>query len=185
MDINISGNIFKQFRDTKYFVSKNGEVYSSYSNKILKPLLRTSRGKSIYYIDIFNKNINKQQHIPIQKLVYESWISEIPNNLQINHINDNSLDNRLENLYIGDQKQNIQDCINNNHRVGNIYKLKLYDNFTDEIYIFIPASNFLNYIGLNGTSVSKQFNRNWFDLRYTILEYEKIKDLSEYNTYKV
>ena len=33
----------------------------------------------------------------------------------------------LENLYCGTQKENIQDCFVNNHRVGRINKLIVYD----------------------------------------------------------
>lgn len=40
--------------------------------------------------------------------------------MQINHRDDNKENPSLSNLYLGNQKENISDCINNKHRVGHI-----------------------------------------------------------------
>lgn len=142
----IKGNEFKQYLNTKYYCDKNGNIYSDFSQKILKPLCRkTSKNKFYYYIDInFGKG---QKHIPIHKIVYETWIGPIPEGLQINHKDDNSLNNFYLNLYVGNQKENIKDCINNNHRMGNIWILTVYDKLKEKTITFCPAKEFIEYSG--------------------------------------
>ena len=46
---------------------------------------------------------------------------------------------------------------------------------------FCPAKNFIKYSGhscANG-SLKRMFSRNWFKIRYEILEYKKINNLEE------
>ena len=42
----INNKFFKQFRNSIYYVSKDGEVYSTYCNKIIKGLKREIKGKT-------------------------------------------------------------------------------------------------------------------------------------------
>lgn len=122
----IDNKEFKQLRiNHNYFISKDGEVYSTYSNRLLKPLIR-GKGKKVYLcVDIWFDG--SQKHMPIHRLVYDTWVEPITINDNINHYDDNQFNNSVENLYKGNQKENIQDCINNGHRVGNIKKLTVYD----------------------------------------------------------
>ena len=49
----IKDKTFKQFRDTKYYCDEDGNIYSDFSHKILKPLIRNKKtNKQYYYIDI-------------------------------------------------------------------------------------------------------------------------------------
>ena len=184
MDLIINNMILKQFRDTIYFVSQNGDVYSTYSKKFIKPLLRNTNGKIYAYIDIYDSESKKQKHFNIHKIVWIAWVGEIANNEQINHKNDNSLDNRLCNLYLENQQQNITDYIDNNHRVGNIFYLTIYDKFTNKILTFCPAIEFATYCGHSSTngSVNKFFNKKWFKQRYEILEFKNINNLLDYKS---
>lgn len=181
-DIIINSTIFKRYRNSIYYVSQFGDVYSTYSKKILKPLERLSKGKLYYYIDVRNPETNKVQHTNIHKMVWIAWNGEIPNGYQINHINDNSIDNRLSNLYVGTQKENISDCELNNHRVGNCFYLTVYDNQIDRVLTFCPAKDFIDYSGHpnKSGSLNKFFNKNWFKKRFDILEFKNINNLSEY-----
>ena len=96
----INKKIFKPY-DKMYYISEDGEVYSLYSKKILEQAI----DKDGYpRVDIHSK------HIKIHKLVYLTWIGEIPQGLQINHKDDNKMNNHYSNLYVGTQKQNISDC---------------------------------------------------------------------------
>lgn len=181
MNLIIDGEIFKQFRDTIYFLNKNGEIYSSYAKRKIKGCVRNIKGKKYRYVDVWNKQINKQQHINIHKMVYIAWNGEVPNNLQVNHKNDNELDNRLENLYVGNQKQNIYDCIKNNHRVGSVYYLTVYDKVKKVERTFCPAKEFIDYCGhkVKNGAINRMFSRNWFKTRYDIISYGKISNLQE------
>lgn len=175
-------DIYKRYKDSSYYISLNGEVYSTYCNRIIKSLKRIVKGKTYLYIDIFDVDTKKQKHVPIHKMVYEAWVDEIKDGQQINHKNDDSTDNSLNNLYIGTQKENINDCFKNNHRVGFIHKLILYDKEKNKVLTFCPASNFIDYSGHTNKSRSlkKIFNKQWFNKRYKIIEYKQINNLEEY-----
>ena len=175
--VSIKGITFKQFKNTKYYCDENGNIYSEFSRKILKPMLRGQKNKEYYYIDInFGGG---QQHYPIHKIVYETWIGEIPDGMLVLHKDDNQLNNNFNNLYLGTQKDNIQDCQNNKHKVGNTWILTIYDKQTKETITFCPANKFIEYSGhscQNG-GVSRMFTRNWFKIRYEIVDYYLCKNL--------
>lgn len=159
----INDKIFKSY-DEMYYVSCDGEVYSTYRNKKLK----WDIDKDGYpRVDIHCKPIK------IHKLVYMVWGSRDLGDKQINHRDDNKLNPHIENLYLGDQKQNIQDSIRNGTRVGNVKCLIVYDKVADKQIEFTPANKFREYCGhsaLNG-SVKGMFNRDWFKERYEVIKY--------------
>lgn len=165
MCIIVNDKIFKPY-DDMYYVSCDGDVYSTYSNKILKPHVDLD---GYLRVDIHGK------HMKVHKLVYLTWVSRELNGLQINHKDDNKLNNHYTNLYAGTQKENIHDCIRNNHREGNKWYLTVLDKEKGEILTFSPASDFIPYSGhscKNG-GVKRVFSRNWFKKRFEIIDYKK------------
>lgn len=177
--IYIKDKPFKQFRNTKYFCSQDGEIYSDWSQKILKQGYRRSGNKKYAYIDINFET--GQKHVPTHRIVYETWVGPLKNGEQVNHLDDNSLNNNLSNLYAGSQKENIQDCFKNNHRVGNCWILTIFDKEKQKTITFCPAKDFIEYSGhscQNG-GVSRMFTRNWFKKRYDIISYYLCKDINE------
>jgi hypothetical protein len=171
--LSIQGITFKQFRDTKYYCDENGNIYSDFSHRILKPLERGMPNKKYYYIDInFGQG---QKHYPIHRIVYETWIGPIDKGKFVLHKDDNQHNNNINNLYLGNQK----DCQNNSHRVGNTWILTIYDKEKQETLTFCPASDFIAYSGhscQNG-NVKRMFSRNWFKKKYEIIDYYLCKDL--------
>ena len=154
--------------DENYFISEYGDVYSLYSKKFLKHQIDRD---GYHRVDIHSK------HIKVHKLVYTTWIGNLSKEEQINHKDDNKDNNHYSNLYAGSQKENIQDCIKNKHRVGNTHYLTIYDKKENKILTFCPASEFILYSGhscMNG-SVKRMFTRNWFKVRYEIIDYNKGK----------
>lgn len=184
-EIELNNEVFRQYKNTIYYVSKKGEIYSYYCKRIIKKLICGSKNKKYEYIDIFSSEKQKQVHVKVHVIVYTTWVREIEPYEQINHINDNSLDNRLENLYCGNQKDNIRDCFNNNHRVGRINKLIVFDKKYNKMLIFCPSSDFIqyHYNGLsNQTQVKRLLKRKWFKNRYDLIEYCKIDNIDEYKS---
>lgn len=109
-------------------------------------------------------------------MVYECWIGQIPEDKQINHIDDNKFNNHYTNLYAGTQKQNIQDCIRNEHRLfGNSKILMIKDKNTGCEWEFLPASEFFefsNHPQDNG-GIYRVFDRKWFKDNYELIYYGK------------
>ena len=177
-----NGKEFKQYRyNPNYFVSCDGEVFSNFSKKIIKNGVR-GKEKQYYSVDITIDH--SQKHIPVHKIVYDTWVRKLEPNEQVNHRDDNSFNNNASNLYVGTQKENIQDCINNNHRVGNVFYLTIYDKKINKTLTFCPASNFIKYCGHSNKSgcLNKFFNKQWFKKRYEIIEFKKINNLQEYRS---
>lgn len=149
--------------DDFYYVGANGEIYSVYSNKFLKHYI----DKDGYHrVDIHKK------HIKVHRLVYLTWIGEINNSLQINHKDDDKNNNNFLNLYLGSQKENIQDCIINNHRVGNKKNIVVFDKLENKEISFNSIKGFLIFCGhpLKSGSINKVKDKKWFKLRFILLE---------------
>lgn len=117
-------------------------------------------------------------------MVYIAWVDDINEDQQINHKDDNEKNNFLQNLYVGNQEENIKDCLTNEHKVGNIFILKIFDKKINKEVTFCPANKFIDYSGHTNKSGSLQkfFDKQWFKNRYKILEYRKINSLEEYQS---
>lgn len=85
----------KQFRNTNYYITDNGEVFSKRKNgfrKLVSPI-----GKDGYNKIGLCQNGNRTYY-RVHRLVAECYISN-PNNFeQVNHINGIKTDNRVDNL---------------------------------------------------------------------------------------
>lgn len=175
----INNQIFKQIRiNNNYYINESGDVYSVYANKIIKQSLRGRAPKTYKCIDVYYEG--KQRHIPVHRLVYDTWVEPITKDDQINHRDDNPYNNHTSNLYKGSQKENIKDCAKNEHRVGNMWYLTIKDKERNKVLTFIPAKEFINYCGHSNKSgsLNKFFSKNWFKKRYEIVEFKKIQSLS-------
>lgn len=167
----INKKVFK-FYDSTYYVSADGEIYSTYSKKILKPSVDLD---GYLRVDIHGK------HAKVHKLVYTTWIGSLKKGEQVNHKDDNKLNNNYCNLYAGSQKENTKDRISNGHNVGNIYYFTVFDKQENKVITFCPSSDFIKYCGHpsgNG-SIKRFFSRNWFQKRYEIIEFKNINNLME------
>ena len=173
----INDKEFKQIRVNKnYWISSDGELYSEHANKIINASINSNLGKLYKRVDI--RVDGKPHHMMIHRLVYDTWVSQITRNDQINHINDDSLDNRVENLYKGSQKSNIADCVRNGHRVGHIKYLTVFDKKVKKTLTFCPSSDFIEYSkhSCQNGSIKRMFNKNWFKKRYIIIDFKNVND---------
>lgn len=168
------GKIFKPF-DDMYFVSESGDVYSAYKRGLLKQSIDIH---GYPRVDIHGK------HMKIHKLVYLTWNGEIPNGMQINHIDDDKENKHYTNLYLGTQKENIKDCFDNDHRVGNIQTVLVYDKFANRQILFPSVKEFLNYTGhhIQSGSLSNCKKRKWFKNRFEIIEQKGVSTIENYKS---
>lgn len=87
-----------------YQVSNWGRVKSYLRGKerILKPVLENN---GYYSVNLYKKG--KLKKFSLHRLVVETFLGEISSGLVVNHLNEIKTDNRLENLEIVTQRENV------------------------------------------------------------------------------
>lgn len=79
---------------------KNGSLVTI-KERILKPKL-THRG--YYQVDLWKQSIRK--HYKVHRLVWEAFNGSIPENIQVNHLDERPINNALSNLNLMTPKEN-------------------------------------------------------------------------------
>ena len=91
-----------EFSD-RYEVSDTGNIRNKETGKVLKPHLNSKTG----YLQVMLTIKNKRQNVNIHRLVLSSFKPTNNASLEVNHINEDKLDNDLSNLEWVTSKQNI------------------------------------------------------------------------------
>lgn len=126
----------------KYKISNLGRVYSIKNDIILKP---GYDGKKYSTVSLYNK---KKYHFKIHRLVAKYFIPNPNNYPQINHIDGNKQNNRIDNLEWCDQSHNIKEAyrlglIHFNHNNKGLFQKGHNRNATRKIYQYDLNNNFI------------------------------------------
>lgn len=87
---------------SKYLISTDGQVYSLASDRLLT-LGITPQG--YMRVDVYNDKVIKKS-MKVHRLVYMAHKGVIPKGLQINHKDENKINNNIDNLNLMTSKQN-------------------------------------------------------------------------------
>ncbi len=123
-------------------VWRNG-VMRVYPERILIPALK----KGYPFVDLYKDGKCKQ--FTIHRLVAQVFIPNPDNLPQVCHKDDNPLNNRVDNLFWGTQKDNHDDC----HIKGRAYKPKR--PVTNGIQIFESSSEASRQMGVNRANITQ------------------------------
>lgn len=108
MDINMDE--FRHIANYPHYVINNsGVVINLKTRKFINGFIINHGYKMISLC-----NDDGKRNFLIHRLIYETFVRQIPDGLVIDHINNNRLDNRLENLQAVTQQQNCEKKIRNN-----------------------------------------------------------------------
>lgn len=96
------------FYENRYIINKNGIIKSLLTNKNLEENIskKFDTYKRVKLVD----NNGKRKCYLVHRLVYQSFNGEINDNMVIDHINQNKQDNKLENLRMITQSENVKNC---------------------------------------------------------------------------
>ena len=93
-----------------------------YKGKLLNTKIEENK-----YVQVHLCKNNKQKRYLVHRLVAETFIPNPENKEQVNHINCNKNDNRVENLEWTTPKENTQHAIKNNRKKITTIKINQYD----------------------------------------------------------
>lgn len=101
--------------NTKYnrYVSEQGNIYRL--NKHTKELIECSTVCNNGYLRICVKVNNKFKMVTVHKIIWETFNGEIPDGMEIDHINTVRNDNRLSNLRCVSHKDNVNNINSKKH----------------------------------------------------------------------
>lgn len=96
-----------------YVIFKNGKVWS---DKRLSYVKAHVNGKGYWVVQLFHEELRRTR--PIHRLLAEAFLPNLEDKPEVNHINGDKLDNRLENLEWVTHQENIIHA----YRIGLIKK---------------------------------------------------------------
>lgn len=82
---------------------KKGRIYKL-KDRIIKPHIDNRPGKDYYRVQLWRNHTFKEYQV--SRLVWEAFNGPIPEGMQVNHINEDKTDNRLDNLNLMTPKEN-------------------------------------------------------------------------------
>ena len=88
----------------QYSASKNGQILSKNRKKILK--LWSNRGKGYQYFSLYINNVSKSYLV--SRFVYECFKGNIPDDKEVDHIDNNKENNSIKNLQLLTHKENTR-----------------------------------------------------------------------------
>lgn len=107
-------------------------------------------------LSIVVNGIHKRKYIRVHRLVYETIVGEIPQNLTIDHIDANRVNNRIENLQLLSREDNTRKALKNKASPKRyIYDLYLHDVFIGKF----DRKGLQEYIGLQYKDFYRNSNR--------------------------
>ena len=129
-----------------------------YKSKILKPFLYQRKKSDNKEKQIVLSKQGKTKTFRVQILVVDSFLGD-RKGLEINHINGNSLDNRLENLELITRKENINHAFKNN-LIKTSKKVAKIDKEGNFIEIYQSETIACNKNNVSQGKISRSIKRN-------------------------
>lgn len=126
--------------ESKYKITNDGRVYSEYLSDFIKPFY--SKGG---YVRVKLNYGDRSKKVMVHRLVALAFIPNPDNKPQVDHINRNRADNRVENLQWVTAKENAQLAVERGSKDS--MKYTFIDKKTGEIMVFTNRHQMLKKFG--------------------------------------
>ena len=144
-----------------YKVSNTGKVKSmNYRHSDVPRILATlDNGYGYRRVRLYNVN-KKYKYYSVHRLVWEAFMGSIPEGLQINHLNENKADNRLENLSLCTQKENTNYGTRNKRASEkNCKRIQMLDKNNNILKTFNSLKEAAQFLNKNKTTASSGISK--------------------------
>ena len=142
-----------------YEVSNYGEVKSlerldSRGRKVKEKLLSPGKTENGYlYVNLYKNGIKKP--VRINRLVYSTFVGDIPDRLEVNHLDENKENNRVDNLNLMTSKENKNWATANARRAAALSKaVEAVDMVSGRVVYIFPSTREAQRQGFNSGHVS-------------------------------
>lgn len=167
--ITYNNKTYKHTGIRSYYISEDGEVLSTLSNKI--KIMKQSISHDGYARIELKYELGKAKKYFIHRLVYQTYIGALKEGLVIDHKDGNTYNNHKDNLRQCTQKENIENALN--HRFGNNHskRVEIIDLRSGEIKSFDKVKDLIEFTGIsvkNGC-LTKIKNHTMFKQNYKII----------------
>lgn len=105
--------IWKVSRNGKYFISDYGDIINIRTGRALN-----HRPSTIHGYHMVNGNVSHSRTPSVHRIVYETFVGDIPEGLQINHLDGNKSNNHLSNLEVCTASENVKHAFATGLRVA-------------------------------------------------------------------
>jgi hypothetical protein len=117
--------MIKEIKDyPKYTITEEGDIYSTQWNeqRKLKPQRATQSKKGYFQVRLFSPTQKKGKLQYIHRLIYETFVGDIPEGMEIDHIDNDTSNNHIDNIQLISRRGNIKKY--NSKRYGTDMRLK-------------------------------------------------------------
>lgn len=105
----------KKLNLSNYCVTKDGDIYSLHSKRLLKPYKSIDKAGGYLVMHLVD-DVGKKRTLKVHRLVALMFIDEVAGKTQVNHIDGNKLNNCFENLEWVSPSENSKHAMKNNLR---------------------------------------------------------------------
>lgn len=109
----------KQFLDSKYYVTEDGQIWSEFSNKFL------SQGKNSTGYPSVGVRVNGKKYTMVHEIVAIAYHGDYSDTMEVDHVNDIRDDNRACNLQWLTKEDNMAKCFKRTSQVRNFRRCQL------------------------------------------------------------
>ena len=115
---------WKVVPNSNYIISSEGRLYNSYMKSYCRSNYELPYGYCLKTIKYKN---NTQKNWLIHRLVWTIFKGEIPEGMEIDHIDDNPRNNKLDNLRLVTREENVKKMKPKQSKIYNSFKVAQYD----------------------------------------------------------